>query len=77
MNLSNYGRLYIPLNSSVAFPIGTQIDFIQTGVPFGFMGVSGVTMYSKNNAQVSNGQGSAQTLIKVGTDTWWLIGDIA
>lgn len=69
--------LSIPLNSSVAFPIGTRIDLLQTNsgqvtvTPTG-----GVTL----NYIIGNklaGQWAGATLIKRATDTWVLIGALA
>lgn len=71
----------IPLNSSVAFPIGSQINVIQIGAgQVTFVGISGVTLTSTGATSASpkcRAQFSAVTLVKVGTDTWYAIGDIA
>lgn len=67
----------IPLNASVAFPIGTRIEAVQTGsAQTSFIPVSGVTLNSKfSNRKISARYGGA-TLIKTGTNTWLLIGDL-
>lgn len=76
-NVASANNITIPLNSSVAFPIGTKIDIIQIGsgqttiVP-----ASGVTMNSYEGANKLSGQWAAATLIKRNTDTWALIGNI-
>jgi len=72
----------IPTNASVAFPIGCQINIIQIGT--GQVTINAVT--SGTTSVLSNGgtaaapklrgQYSAATLVKVGTDTWYVIGDI-
>lgn len=71
----------IPLNSSVAFPIGSQINVIQIGAgQVTFVGTSGVTLTSTGATSAQpkcRVQFSAVTLVKVGTDTWYAIGDIA
>ena len=70
--------LTIPLNSSVAFPVGTRIDIAQGGA--GQVTVSaavGATLRSSNSKVKLSGQYSGATLWKQGTDTWWLIGDLA
>jgi hypothetical protein len=68
----------IPLNSSVAFPIGTQITFAQMGAgQVTFAGAVGVTVYSADSALKLRTQYSSGTLIKTATNTWLLIGDIA
>ena len=73
----------IPTNASVAFPIGAQINIIQIGA--GQVTINAVT--SGTTTVLSNGavaaapklrvQYSSATLIKVATDTWYVIGDIA
>jgi hypothetical protein len=73
----------IPTNASVAFPIGSQINIIQIGA--GQVTINAVT--SGTTTVLSNGataaapklrvQYSSATLIKVATDTWYVIGDIA
>ena len=73
----------IPTNASVAFPIGTQINIIQIGA--GQVTINAVT--SGTTTVLSTGataaapklrvQYSAATLIKVATDTWYVVGDIA
>ena len=67
----------IPANSSVAFPVGTHIDFVQEGAgEVTFVPASGVTIRSEGNKKKINGQYQAVTLIKTATDTWYLIGAI-
>lgn len=71
----------IPLNSSVAFPIGCQINVIQIGAgQVTFVGASGVTLASTGATSASpkcRAQFSAVTLVKVGTDSWYAVGDIS
>jgi hypothetical protein len=68
----------IPLNSSVAFPVKSRIDIFQAGSgQITISPTSGVTLNSKSSRRKIFGQYSAATLIKVGTDEWILIGDIA
>lgn len=70
-------NITIPLNSSVAFPIGTHIDFIQEGAgEVTFVPTSGVTMQSEGSKTKINARYQAATLIKTATDTWYLIGAI-
>lgn len=69
--------LTVPLNSSQAFPVGTQINFVQTG--------AGQTTITPDSGVTINGtptlklraQWSSVTLIKRATDTWLAIGDLA
>lgn len=71
----------IPLNTSVAFPTGSTINIIQIGAgQVTIQGTSGVTVASTgatSSAPKLRAQYSAATLIKVGTDSWYVIGDIA
>jgi hypothetical protein len=73
----------IPTNASVAFPIGCQINIIQIGA--GQVTINAVT--SGTTSVLSTGataaapklraQYSVATLIKAGTDLWYVTGDIA
>lgn len=73
----------IPTNATTAFPIGTQINLIQIGA--GQVTVSAATPGTTtvlSNAATPAGpkcrnQYAALTCIKVATDTWYVIGDIA
>lgn len=67
----------IPQNSSIAFPIGTQIDLVQIGAGKVTLGGTGVTINSKNSNKSLSAQWAAATLIKTATDTWVLVGDLA
>ena len=73
----------IPTNANAAFPTGSQINIIQIGA--GQVTINAVT--SGTTTVLSNGataaspklraQYSSATLVKVATDTWYVIGDIA
>lgn len=69
----------IPPNSSVAYPVGTTIALRQAGT--GQITVapgSGVTInVAPSLAKKTFGQYSVAQLIKVGTDSWALYGDLA
>jgi hypothetical protein len=78
MNVSTANNLTIPLNSSVAFPTGTQILLSQYGAgQTTIVATSGVTVRSSGAKLKLTGQYSGATLIKIGTDEWYLFGDIA
>ena len=67
----------MPLNASVAFPIGTQITLIQTGAgQVTITPASGVTINATPGLK-TRVQWSAATLIKRATNTWVAIGDLA
>jgi hypothetical protein len=69
--------LRIPLNSSHAFPIGTEMIIFQHGAgQTTIAGTAGVTLHSTGGKTKTTGQYSVATLIKVGTDEWVLFGDI-
>jgi hypothetical protein len=72
--------LTIPLNSSVDFPIGTEIDFIQTSSVGHLMVTASagqsITINSRNSLYSASGQFSAISCKKVGSDEWDLIGDL-
>lgn len=71
----------IPLNSSVAFPIGTSINIAQTGAgQVTISGISGVTVRSTGATATTpktRAQYSAITCVKIATDEWLCLGDIA
>lgn len=71
----------IPPNSSVAYPIGAQINIIQIGAgQVSFAQGSGVTIASTgatSTAPKLRVQYSVATAIKVNTDSWYVTGDIA
>lgn len=70
--------LTVPLNSSVAFPIGTQVTLAQMGAgQVTVAGAVGVTVYSADSFLKLRTQYSSGTLIKTATNTWLLIGDLA
>jgi hypothetical protein len=67
----------IPLNSSVAFPTGTQIDVMAGGAgKVTFAGAGGVTLKSFNSYKSLAGQEAGGTLLKTATDTWRLMGSL-
>jgi len=67
--------LTVPLNSSVAFPVGTQVNLSQVGV--GRVTVAGAVGVTVNSALglKTRTQYSVLTCIKTATDTWLLTGD--
>lgn len=78
VEVSNAGAntLTVPPNSSVAFPIGTQILVVQTGA--GQMTLTpgaGVTINANPGLKLAS-QWAAATLIKRGTDVWLAVGNL-
>lgn len=69
--------LRIPLNSSIAFPIGTRIEIIQGGAgQITILPTGGVTVNSSGGKTKLAAQYAVATILKVATDTWYLFGDI-
>jgi hypothetical protein len=67
----------VPLNSSVAYPVGTQIMILQTGAgQTTIAGAVGVTVNGTPGLKL-RAQWSAVTLIKRATDTWVVTGDLS
>jgi len=67
----------VPPNSSVAFPIGTQITVLQTGAGQTTLTAgAGVTVNGTPGLKLRD-QWSSATLIKRGTDTWVAVGDLS
>ena len=69
--------LTVPPNSSVAFPIGTQILIVQKGsgkctITAGL----GVNVYAEDSKIKTVGQYALATLIKCASDTWYLGGNL-
>ena len=69
-------NLTVPLNSSVAYPIGSQINILQTGVgQTTVVATGGVTINATPGLKL-RAQWSSATLIKRAENTWVLIGDL-
>jgi hypothetical protein len=67
--------LTVPQNSSVAFPIGTQIDLIQIGPGQVTVAGSGSAVVNGANGLKIRDQYSVITLLKIATDSWIILGD--
>jgi hypothetical protein len=77
MDVATANNLTIPLNSTVAYAVGTQIDISQYGAgQTTFVATVGVTIRSANNWLKINARYGAATLTKVGTDEWYLWGNL-
>jgi hypothetical protein len=66
----------IPVNSSIPFPIGTQISFVQIGSTQVVFGGAGVTLNSDNSKKKIMVRYGVASLIKTDTDTWVLFGQL-
>jgi hypothetical protein len=82
-NGATAGTINIPTNATAAFATGTQITIIQTGS--GQLTITATTpatttILSTGATAASpklRAQYSSATLIKTGTDTWYVVGDLA
>ena len=83
MSVAGANDFTIPTNASVAFPIGSVINVIQIGAGQTTIKAvtSGTTTISSTGASAIapklRAQFSAASCIKVATDIWYVIGDIA
>lgn len=76
MGVGSANTLTVPLNSSIAYPIGTKITVVQTGTgQTTITPTSGVTINGTPGLKL-RAQWSAVTLVKRGTDTWVAFGDL-
>jgi len=83
MSVGSANDFQIPTNANVAFPVGTVINVIQIGAGQTTIKAvtSGTTTISSTGASAIapklRAQYSAASCIKVATDTWYVLGDIA
>jgi hypothetical protein len=83
MSVAGANDFQIPTNASVAFPVGTVINVIQIGAGQTTIKAvtSATTTISSTGASAIapklRAQYSAASCIKVATDTWYVVGDIA
>lgn len=83
MNVATANDFLIPTNASVAFPIGSVINVVQTGVGKTTIEAvsSGTTTISSTGATPAapelRAQFSAASCVKVATDSWIILGDIS
>ncbi len=76
MNVSSANNLTVPLNSSVAYPIGSVINIVQTGSgQTTVVATSGVTINATPGLKL-RAQWSSASLIKRAENTWVLVGDL-
>jgi len=77
VNSASAVNITIPADSSVDFPIGSNIDFVQTGAgQVTIDGEGGVTILSKESNTKTTDQYSGVTIYKKTANTWILIGDL-
>ncbi len=77
MNVATANDLTVPPNSSVAFPVGTQIQVLQTGAgKTRILAGAGVTVNGTPGIYM-RAQWSGVTLLKRAQDTWVVMGDLS
>ena len=68
----------IPLNSTIAFAVGDQINIAQLGTAQVTIGTaSGVTLVSSGSKTKTNGQYAVATVVQYTTNSWLLLGNIS
>ena len=77
-NTSSTGTVTVPLNASVAFPVGSQIHIIQYGTgKTQILPVAGTPIIYATPGQFLRAQYSSATLLKCDTNIWMLMGDLS
>jgi hypothetical protein len=77
MNVGSANNLTVPLNSSVAFPVGTQIIIQQQGAgQTTIVATGGVTLNATPGLKL-RAQNSGAVCIKYSTDAWFVFGDLS
>jgi hypothetical protein len=76
VNSSSATTVTIPLNSAVAYPVGTSIDVLQTGSGQVTIGATGGVTINATPGFKLRTQWSSATLFKRATDTWVIFGDL-
>jgi hypothetical protein len=69
--------LTVPTNASVAFEIGDQVNIMQLGAGQVTVSGAGVTLRSAGSLVKTSAQYAVATLLKIDTDTWVLVGNLA
>ena len=83
MNVASANDFLIPTNANVAFPVGSVINVVQIGAGQTTIKAvtSGTTTIQSTGATAAQpklrAQYSAASCVKVATDTWIIIGDLA
>jgi hypothetical protein len=78
MNVATANNLTIPLDATVSFAIGTQIEVAQYGAgQTTIVATSGVTIRSASGNLKIAAQYVAVSLLKIGTDEWYCFGNLS
>lgn len=77
INSSSAATVTVPTNAAVGFPVGTAIEVRRGGTGMvAILAASGVTLEALAGL-VARARYSQITLLKTGTNTWWVTGDVA
>jgi len=77
MNNASANTVTLPANSSIAYPVGTQIHFQQLGAGATTVAITTDTLnVNANLTKVLNGQYATATAIKMTSTTWTLMGNL-
>jgi predicted secreted protein len=77
LNNASAITLTIPTNATAAFPVGSQINILQTGAgQVTVAGDTGVTLNGTPGLKL-RAQWSSASLVKRATDTWVIVGDLS
>jgi hypothetical protein len=78
MNVATANNFTVPTNASVAFPIGTEIAVVQYGAgQTTIVAAGGVTLRSAGGALKLSAQYAWATIVKVGTNEWYVTGSLS
>lgn len=77
MNVASANNLTIPLDSTVAFAVGTVITVLQTGAGQTTINPTGGVTVNGTPGLKLRAQWSSCTLVKRATDTWVAMGDLS
>ncbi len=67
----------VPLNATVAFTVGDQIDCLRGGAgTLSFVATGGVTFIIVSGATQIGAAGLGASLVYLGADTWWIVGGL-
>jgi hypothetical protein len=77
MNNASANTVTVPTNANVSYVRGTKIDVVQYGAgQTTIAAASGVTLRSANSWTKINARYGVASLVKVGTDEWYLFGNL-
>jgi hypothetical protein len=79
MNVATANTVNVPTNAQVAFKVGTKVDIVQYGAgqtTITGSRASGVQLRTANGWAKINAQYGVASLVKVGTNEWYMFGNL-